>query len=187
MEIFVTLKQIFSDYGILGILIFALATYGVWKIYRDSKTITDKVESISSDVALLRTAISHEKGDPVLHYSMLKEISDELTELRQDSEKHYSAAQKCHDDIARQADSNKYQTCDVNKCIHLTKVNNDLSRILDRFDDFDKRADESRSSTLNTLDSINLKIIELGRESGDMARSIIDVLRDFLTNKKSNK
>lgn len=134
---------------------------------------------ISEDVSTLRSLLKHEsgQGDPLLHYSMLQEINKEMRELREDAEKHHSDAQKCHDNIARAADAAKFQDCDVNKCLH-------ISRILSRFDDFDKRADESRGSTLNTLDSINLRITELGKENGDMARSIISVLSDFVMNKK---
>lgn len=168
-----------ADYGVGGLAILALATYGLWKVYRDSKIITDKVEAIAEDVSTLRALIKHEsgKGDPLLHYSILQEINQEMRELREDAEKHQSAAQKCHDDMERAANAQKFSDCDVNRCIY-------ISRILDRFDDFDKRAEESRSSTITNLESINSKIIELGRENGDMARSIISVLSDFVTNKK---
>ena len=100
---------------------------------------------------------------------------------------HAKLASNHYKDVERIASDEHWKTCDINKCIHFQQIFNKIEKIQERFDQFDKRAEEARSNTNTSLEGLRegQKDLgrDLGRELGDLAKTIINVLAEDLKRK----
>ena len=112
-------------------------------------------------------------------------ITIEALNVMRDSMADHVKATSAHFEDAKKLNSlDKWQTCDIQHCVHLQKVFHRMDKIGERLDQFDKRADETRQNTTTSLQALTdaQKELgrELGRELGDLAKTIINVLAEDL-------
>ena len=98
--------------------------------------------------------------------------------------RHAEQADKHYKDVDKLASDEHWKNCDVGKCVHLQQILHRIEKIQERFDQFDKRADETRNNTTTSLDGLRDGQKELGRdlgrELGDLGKMIINVLAEDL-------
>lgn len=109
---------------------------------------------------------------------------DTLGEMCSGFNEHAKLASEHYKDVERLAGDEHWKTCDVSKCVHMQQIFHKIDKIQERFDQFDQRANETRSNTNTSLEGLREGQKELGRdlgrELGDLAKSIISVLTEDL-------
>ena len=107
-----------------------------------------------------------------------------LDTMRSDLTGHINATINHLEDTKKLNSLEKWQTCDIQHCIHLQQLFNRMDKIGERLDQFDRRAEETRINTTTSLQALTdgQKELgrELGRELGDLAKTIINVLAEDL-------
>jgi hypothetical protein len=143
-------------------------------------SLAKSIRAMAVKVDKLDTTLTHEKGDPIAHYTVLSKIADELREFRQDSELHINQAAKHYDSVERLDSQPKYLDCDVSRCIHLVTVINEIKKVADRFEQFDQRANDSRVATGGSLEEIRAEMKGLASEVSQQSKQMVEVLTRLL-------
>ena len=111
-------------------------------------------------------------------------IRAELSSLANATEQHFV-------DTAHASSQAKWADCDIQHCIHLQQVFTRLDKLAERFDEFDRRTEETRANTSTSLSAINIAQKELGkdlgRELGDLAKTIMSLLVEDLRRRDTNR
>lgn len=160
---------------IVGIVSLGVFSGYLWKLVKT-------IHLIYIEVDTLKKTLTHDKGDPLVHYTLINDIGREVRELRQDFEVHATGAQKHYDITEVVADSEIWTKCNVDKCPNLTKFQLVLQALQDRFSQFERTASDSRNSTSHTLDSLSTQIQQgnkdFGKELADMAKLMMGLLTE---------
>lgn len=138
------------------------------------------VGKTTADLERVSKTLADEKGNPIISFSLLADVKQEIALLRDDFEEHATKADGHYSDLQHVSSSEHWKTCDINKCIHMQQIFNKFDKATERFDAFDKRAEETRANTNLSLQDIREGQKDLGKELGDLAKLIINVLADNL-------
>jgi uncharacterized membrane-anchored protein YhcB (DUF1043 family) len=110
-----------------------------------------------------------------------------LSDMRGEFDEHAKLANSHYKHIEILASEEHWKTCDINKCIHFQQIFNKIEKIQERFDQFDQRANETRTNTATSLDGLREGQRELakemGRELSDLAKQLITVLAENIRRK----
>lgn len=139
-----------------------------------------------SIIKALGAAQLDEKGKPLLDHNSLSEIKTHLTEIRNQVNDHSLRSLQHFADTERAASEDKFRNCDVQKCVQIKDIAHEIERVQDRFNQFDQRADESRSSTTVSLNSLHQTIQSIESKLSDLAKTIITVLDNNLRDRSRN-
>lgn len=116
--------------------------------------------------------------------NVLVNTIESVNSMREDITSHNHDSQIHFSDTKHLANLEKWQTCDIQHCVHLQQLFSRLDKLNERFDQFDKRADETRNNTSVSLQGINNAQKELGKdlgkELGDLAKMIMNLLVEDL-------
>lgn len=156
------------------------ATIGLLLLLSSIKRLTRQLQTIVSTVDAIGKAVITKEGIPAFDRRTFDEMKQQLDVVHKDFLDHKREAAEHYADVERLASDDMWKQCDVQKCGHLQSVGNKLERVLERFDTFDRRAEETRSNTLLTLQSLNQSLKELGFELSNIAKTIIQVLSDII-------
>lgn len=112
---------------------------------------------------------------------------DTLGQMCEGFARHAEQADRHYKDVERLAGDEHWKNCDINKCVHFQQIFTKLDKVQERFDQFDRRAEETRSNTTISLEGLRDGQRDLGRdlgrELGDLAKTIINVLAEDLKRK----
>lgn len=179
MDILVALYGWLSQYIHPFSAIIALAA--VFVLYKYwLKPFTALVSKTTLDLEKVSKTLADEKGNPIISFSLLADIKEQLALLRDDFEEHESKADSHYSDLQHVTSAEHWKTCDINKCVHMQQIFNKFDKATERFDAFDKRVEETRANTNLSLQDIREGQKDLGKELGDLAKLIINVLADNL-------
>ena len=178
------MEHILDAIGVIGNvswhLLALLALLGIVLGMNRLKAFSVQLEELFSVIRQIGQATLDDKGKPLLDYHTIDETRRLIAETRDDLTDHSIRSLKHFDDIARVADEDKYRNCDIQRCVHFQSVIHKIERILDRFDQFDRRAEENRTTTSTSLLTIQQGQKDLGSELGNLAKTMITVLTDFI-------
>lgn len=156
------------------------AFIGLLLLLSTIKRLTLQLQGIVTTVDSIGKAVVTKDGNPVFDQRIFDDVKKELENIHKDFLSHKQEAIEHYQDVNKLAGEDMWKHCDVQRCSHLQTVGNKLERLMERFDSFDRRADESRSTTILTLQSLNQGQKELGSELSTLAKSIIHVLSDII-------
>ena len=156
------------------------ATIGLLLLLSTIKRLTLQLQMIATTIESIGKAVVTKDGDPVFNQKLFDELKKEIETIHKDFLSHKQEAASHYQDVNRLAGEDMWKHCDVQRCSHLQGIGNKLERIMERLDSFDRRADETRSGTLLTLQSLNQEQKDLGSELSRLAKSIIEVLSDII-------
>lgn len=172
------------DYGAFAVLLFISAALGVLFIFRYINQFSDQLKKMSDTVDIMGKAIVNEKGNPIATYDVLSSIKQELSLLRDDFEEHSTSAADHYKDVERIAGDEHWKNCSIDKCPLMSNIFVKLDKVLDRFDQFDKLAEDSRKNTSASLDSISKGMRDLSKELSSIAQTIVGVLSTLISKKE---
>ncbi len=158
---------------VIGVFAVGLLVTYTWKLAKD-------IHAMAAQVSKLDATISHEEGDPVKHYTILREIEKELEELRRDAEIQATASNKHYDISERLASGDAMLTCNVDKCPYMSKIVASLVDVVKRFDEFNIRAEDSRKTTGASIEDIRKQNETLSREISEQNNRLVNILSDVI-------
>ena len=173
-----------ADYGIFAFIIILLAIAGTYFIGKFFLSLHSKIDAASSITQQLGERIVTSSGDPIVHYTILKEIENELQELRQDAEAHATNASKHYEDVIRLNSQEVYARCNIDKCPHLITVIGNIRNVGALFEQFNVKAEESRNSTGASLKDIQGQMQVLAAEVSAQSKQVVQLLGDVLVGRK---
>lgn len=144
------------------------------------KSFSSQLEDVVKTVEQLGKAALTKDGDPVLDVKILTDLRQQLETIRNEFAEYQKTANKHYIDIEHQSQQDKWIDCDITRCVHLQGIFSRIDRVVERLDQFDRRADDSRAQTTTSLQAISVAQKELGRELGELAKTIITVLGDII-------
>lgn len=166
------------------VVVVALMLAG-WVVFRFwLKPLTTLIAKTTADLERVSKTLADDKGNPIISFSVLADVKEQVSLLRDDFEEHAEKADTHYSDLQHVASADHWKTCDINKCVHMQQIFNRFEKATERFDAFDKRAEETRTNTTLTLQDIREAIKDLGKELGDLAKLIINVLVENLKARK---
>lgn len=162
---------------IMGIVLAGILAKYIYSLAQD-------IHSMAEKVGKLDAVVSHQDGDPIKHYSILREIENELQELRQDAEIHTANASKHYEDVIRLNSQEAYAYCNIDKCPHLITVIGNIKAVGALFELFTIRAEESRNATGASLQDIQQQMTTLAAEVSAQSKQVVQLLGDVLVGRK---
>lgn len=143
----------------------------------------DSIQSMSDKVKTLETTILSKEGNPAAQYGMLVHIDETVNELRRDFESHTSAAERHYQTLEDVNSEDHWKNCPIDKCVHFQDIIRRLDRVVEKWEQFEKRADESRANTVTSIEGIRGGQKDLGKELGDLAKLLVGILTDNVKNR----
>ena len=147
-------------------------------------SLAQDIHAMSSQVARMEASVTHEKGSPIIHYDILREIENELQELRQDAEIHANNASRHYEEVVRLNSGEVYAHCNIDKCPHLINVIGNIKEVGQLFEQFNIKADESRKATGASLEDIRSQMNTLATEVSAQSKQVVQLLGDVLVGRK---
>lgn len=174
-----------SDYGIFAFFIVLLAIAGAYFIAKFFLSLHSKIDAASSITKQLGDKIITKEGDPVVHLTILKNIENELRELRQDTEDHISKASSHYDDLTRLNNQEIYAKCNIDRCPHLITIRSQIKDVGSLFAEFNLKAEESRNASGASLKDIQTQMNTLAAEVSAQSKQVVQLLGDVLVGRKT--
>ena len=178
------ISRFLADYGVLAFIIIILAIVGVYFIGKFFLNLHRDIGDITTITKNLGDKIITTNGDPIIHYGILREIENELQELRQDSEIHAANASKHYEDVIRLNSQEAYARCNIDKCPHLITVRNQIKDVGSLFAEFSLKAEESRNASGASLRDIQTQMNTLAAEVSAQSKQVVQLLGDVLVGRK---
>lgn len=163
---------------VLGIIFAGFLAKYIYSLAQD-------IHVMASQVAKMEASVAHEKGSPIIHYDILREIENELQELRQDSEIHAANASKHYEDVIRLNSQEAYSRCNIDKCPHLITIRNQIKDVGSLFAEFNLKAEESRNASGASLRDIQTQMNTLAAEVSAQSKQVVQLLGDVLVGRKT--
>ena len=173
-----------SDYGFFALIIVAFGLLGAWLTVRFFLKLHKDIGDVTTITKHLGDKIITSNGDPIIHYGILREIENELQELRQDSEIHAANASKHYEDVIRLNSQEAYARCNIDKCPHLITVRNQIKDVGSLFAEFSLKAEESRNASGASLRDIQTQMNTLAAEVSAQSKQVVQLLGDVLVGRK---
>lgn len=173
-----------SDYGLFAFIIVAFGLLGLYLSIRFFINLHNDIKDVTAITKQLGEKIVTDKGNPVIHYDILREIENELQELRQDSEIHAANASKHYEDVIHLNRQEAYAKCNIDKCPHLITIRNQIKEVGQLFEQFNIKADESRKATGSSLEDIRFQMATLATEVSAQSKQVVQLLGDVLVGRK---
>jgi len=178
------IEQTAQSIGWLSAIMIVIGVAGSVFFLNYVRRLALSIQSMAVQVKNLEEALLSEKGNPLTQYSALMGIHNAITELRQDTEKHIIQAERHYQTLEDDSADERWKNCDIERCVHLQKIIAAIREVNFRFDEFDSKAQEVRTTTGSSLEGIRGEMSKLGSEIGDQKKQIIDVLTSLLLNRK---
>ena len=182
----VELQSISSQIGVIPAIFMVLGVVFAGVLAKYIYSLAQDIHAMASQVAKMEGAISHREGDPIAHYSILREIESEIQELRQDAEVHSTNASKHYDDVVRLNSGEVYARCNIDKCPHLATVISNIRSVGALFEQFNIRAEEARTATGVNLKDIREQMQILAAEVSGQSKQVVTLLSNVLVGRKNN-
>jgi hypothetical protein len=173
-----------SDYGFFALIIVAFGLLGIWLTVRFFLKLHKDIGDVTTITKHLGDKIITSNGDPIIHYGILREIENELQELRQDSEIHAANASRHYEEVVRLNSGEVYAHCNIDKCPHLINVISNIKEVGQLFEQFNIKADESRRATGASLEDIRSQMNTLATEVSAQSKQVVQLLGDVLVGRK---
>lgn len=180
----VELQTISSQIGLLPTIFMVLGIIFAGFLAKYVYSLAQDIHAMSSQVARMEASIGHKEGDPIAHYSILREIESELQELRQDAEIHANSASRHYEEVVRLNSGEVYAHCNIDKCPHLINVIGNIKEVGQLFEQFNIKAAESRMATGASLEDIRSQMGVLAAEVSAQSKQVVTLLGDVLVGRK---
>lgn len=178
------MEHLLDAIGVLGNIsshiLTILALLGIVLGMGRVKAFQKQLDQVIKTVMLIGAATLDENGRPLIDPQVFGEMKKTVEDVKGFIQEHSIQSIRHFDDSARAASEDKFKNCDVQKCVHIKEISHQISRIHDRFDQFDRRAEDSRGQTSASLQTISQGQKDLGAELGSLAKTIITVLSDII-------
>ena len=159
-----------------------LALLGIVLGLSKLRAFSSQLEDVVVTVERLGKAALTKDGDPVLDVKVLTDLRQQLETIRVEFAEYQRTATKHYSDIEHQASQDKWIDCDITRCVHLQGIFSRIDRVVERLDQFDRRADETRHNTTTSLqglrDGQERLSKDMGKEVADLARLLVNVLNE---------
>jgi ElaB/YqjD/DUF883 family membrane-anchored ribosome-binding protein len=174
-----------ADYGVVAFIIVGFGLLGLYLSVRFFLSLHRDIQDVTIITKQLGEKIVTDKGNPIIHYDLMRNIENELQELRQDSEAHISQAGKHYDEVIRLNSQEAYVHCNIDKCPHLITVITNIKNVGALFEQFNIKAEESRNSTGASLKDIQSQMQVLATEVSAQSKQVVQLLGDVLVGRKT--
>ena len=168
----------------LAVILLAFGLLGFYFSIKFFMNLHSDIKAITLATKQMGEKIGHKDGDPVAHFVVLRQIEAELREFRQDMEKHVSEAGSHYEDVKRLNDDEIWTRCPLDKCPNMGRFTSVLQSLVEKFENFDKKAQESRAATGNSLEGINAQMQQVGKEIGDTFKVLLQTMTDIMVGRK---
>ena len=178
------LLKLASENGFLAFIIGLAVAIGLYYFIKLVLVIITKVENSSDVINNLGKSLTNEKGEPISQIVHFNQVSDYLKELQKLEAIHHEEAKKHYQHTAIIADENKVKNCDSQNCPYLLKMVSEVKNFTTRFDEFEKKASESRTLSGASLEDIRQQMQLLASEVSQQSKQMVNVLTDLLVGRK---
>ena len=179
-------SNLISQVGALPVVFMILGICFAGILAKYIYSLAQDIHAMASQVSKMEGSLSHRDGDPITHYTILREIESELQELRQDAEAHATDASKHYEDVIRLNSGEVYNHCNIDKCPHLTTVISNIRAVGALFEQFNVRAEESRTATGTNLKEIREQMQILAAEVSGQSKQVVTLLSNVLVGRKKD-
>ena len=178
------LSKFFQEFGIIAFIIVSFGMLGIYLSVKFFLNLHDDIKDVTTITKQLGDKIVTDKGNPVIHYDILREIESELQELRQDAEIHANNASRHYEEVIRLNSGEVYAHCNIDKCPHLLSVIGNIKEVGQLFEQFNIKADESRRATGSSLEDVRFQMNTLASEVSAQSKQVVQLLGDVLVGRK---
>lgn len=180
------LLKLSSESGTIALLIGVIVALGLYYFVKLVKLIVSKVESSSDVIINLGKSLTNDKGEPVKHVDNFLSIIKKLDEIKEFELSRNEKINKYADRIDLLVDNIKDKQCKIDECPYFGKVLSELKLLIEKFDQFERRANDSRNITGNSLDEMRTQMQILASEISQQSKQMVNVLTDLLVGRKTN-
>lgn len=176
----VEIGRFFSDYGFFALIIVAFGTLGIYLSVRFFLKLHSDISDVTEITKQLGGKIVTTKGDPQIHYDLIRSLDDKLQALNKNIETYNNIVNKHYDATERLISGESLLHCNVDKCPYMGKIVTSLGDVSKKFDEFNVRADESRRATGASIEDIRKQNETLAREVSAQGKQLVQLLSDVL-------
>jgi hypothetical protein len=180
----VELGKFVSDYGFFAFIIVAFGALGIYLSVRFFLKLHSDISEVTEITKELGGKIITTKGDPQIHYDLIKSLENNLQTLNKNIETYNHVVNKHYDAMERLTSGETFLHCNVDKCPYMGKIVSSLGEVSKRFDEFNVRAKESRTVTGSSLKDIQSQMATLASEVSAQSKQVVQLLGDVLTGRK---
>ena len=177
-------QSLLNQIGALPVIFMLLGVVFAGFLAKYVYSLAQDIHAMSTQVARMEASITHKEGDPIAHFSILREIENELQELRQDAEIHANNASRHYEEVIRLNSGEVYAHCNIDKCPHLINVISNIKEVGQLFEQFNIKAAESRVATGASLEDIRSQMGVLAAEVSAQSKQVVTLLGDVLVGRK---
>lgn len=175
-----------SENGALALLLGFIVVIGLYYFVKLVKLIISKIETSSDVITTLGKSLTNDKGEPVKHVDNFLTIIKKLDEIREFELSQNEKSNKHSDKLDSLVENFKNKSCKVEDCPYFGKLVTELRSLVEKFDQFERRANESRNLTGNSLDEMRNQMQVLASEISQQSKQMVSVLTDLLIGRKNN-
>lgn len=181
------LLKLASDNGAVALILGTIVVIGLYYFIKLIKVIINKVESSAEVINSLGKSLTNDRGEPISQIEHFNQVTKFLEDLRKGESEHYEEAKKHYKHTEIIADENKVKNCDAQNCPYLLKMVAEVKNFTTRFDEFEKKASDSRLISGSSLEDIRQQMQILASEVSQQSKQMVNVLTDILIGRKPNK
>jgi hypothetical protein len=174
------LLKLASENGIVAFIIGIAVIIGLYYFIKLVLVIINKVETSSDIINGLRKSLTNDKGEPISQIEQFKQVSELLKDIKNLELFNQELAKKHYRDTEIIADENKVKHCDAQNCPYLLKMVAEVKNFTTRFDEFEKKASDSRMISGASLEDIRQQMQLLASEVSQQSKQMVNVLTDIL-------
>lgn len=180
------LFKLSSENGAVALLLGLIVVIGLYYFVKLIKLIISKIETSSDVIVTLGKSLTNDKGEPVKHVDNFITIIKKLDEIKDFELSQNEKSNRHSDKLDSIAENVKNKTCKVEDCPYFGKLVLELKSLVEKFNEFERRANESRSLTGNSLDDMRNQMQVLASEISQQSKQMVNVLTDLLIGRKNN-
>jgi hypothetical protein len=179
------LLKLASENGVVAFIIGLIVAIGLYYFVKLVLVLVKKVETSSEVINNLGKALTNDKGEPISQVDHFNQVTKFLEEIKKIELYHHEEAKKHYKDTEIIADENKVKNCDAQNCPYLLKMVAEVKNFTTRFNEFEKKAHDSRTTSGASLEDIRQQMQLLASEVSQQSKQMVNVLTDILIGRKN--
>jgi len=179
------LLKLASENGGVAFIIGVVVVIGVYYFIKLVKIIISKTENSLDVINNMGKSLTNEKGEPISQIEHFNQVTEILKEIKNLELNHHSESKNHYRHTEIIADENKVKNCDAQNCPYLLKMVAEVKNFTTRFDEFEKKASDSRLSSGASLEDIRQQMQLLASEVSQQSKQMVNVLTDILVGRKN--
>lgn len=181
------LLKLASENGGAASILAIIVIVGIYYFIKLVKIIISKIESSSEVIVGIGRALTNDKGEPISQIEHFNIVTKLLEDIKKTQQLHVEDAGTHYGHTKMIADENKVKNCDAANCPYLLKMVAEVRLFTEKFDQFEKKAQDSRISTGASLEDVKNQMQGLASEISQQSKQMVTILTDLLIGRKSPK